>query len=100
MSCMHACMYRDQLYNYCISIHAGGHLGRDKTYDKISARFYWKFLWKQVTNYVKSCPVCQTTNDAKFIKHNAPLHPIPVKPKVWRQVSIIIYTMKNSVLNL
>ena len=27
MSCMHACMYRDQLYNYYISIHAGGHLG-------------------------------------------------------------------------
>ena len=27
--------------------------------------------------------------DAKFVKETAPLHPIPVKPKVWRQVCLI-----------
>ena len=64
----------------------GGHLGRDKTYHKIAERFYWKSLWRDVTDYIKTCEVCQTTNDAKFVKEAAPLHPIPVKPEVWRQV--------------
>ena len=74
--------YNNKFLNICI----GGHLGRDKTYEKIAKRFYWKLLWKHVTDYVRTCAVCQTTNDAKFIKQAAPLHPIPVKPKVWRQV--------------
>ena len=64
----------------------GGHLGRDKTYHKIAARFYWKTLWSDVKNHVQQCQTCQTTNDAKFIKASAPLHPIPVRSKVWNQV--------------
>ena len=66
--------------------YVGGHLGRDKTYYKISEHFFWKSLWADVDENVKTCPVCQTTNDAKFVKQGAALHPIPVKPKVWRQV--------------
>ena len=64
----------------------GGHLGRDKTYYKIAERFHWKMLWKDVETYIMTCSVCQTTNDAKFLKEAAPLHPIPVKAEVWRQV--------------
>lgn len=66
----------------------GGHLGRDKTYHKLAERFYWKGQWKDVEMYVRTCLLCQTTNDAKFIKESAPLHPIPVKPEVWRQVHV------------
>ena len=61
-------------------------MGRDKTYQKISERFYWKTLWSDVQKYVQECQTCQTTNDAKFQKSTAPLHPIPVKLKVWNQV--------------
>lgn len=39
-------------------------------------------------NYVKTCEVCQLTNDAKFVKESAPLHPIQVKPEVWRQALV------------
>ena len=49
-------------------------------------KFYWKLLWKHITDYVRTCVVCQTTNDAKVVKQAVPLYPIPVKPKVWRQV--------------
>ncbi len=76
-------------YNF---VHTGGHLGRDKTYHKIAERFYWKLLWKDVHEYVRTCEVCQRTNDAKFVKEAAPLHPIPVKPEVWRQVRICSFT--------
>lgn len=64
----------------------GGHFGRDRTQQKIAERFYWKSMWNDIKEYVQTCPVCQTTNDAKFIKKSEPLHPIPVKPEVWRQV--------------
>lgn len=48
----------------CKRVHhyEGGHLGRDKTFEKISARFYWKSQWKDVVDFVKTCEVCQTTN--------------------------------------
>ena len=65
----------------------GGHFGRDKTFSKIAERFYWKMMWKDVEEYVRTCPTCQMTNDAKFQKAPAALHPIPVKSKVWHQVS-------------
>lgn len=72
----------------------GGHLGRDKTYHKIAERFYWKTLWTDVQQYVQQCETCQTTNDAKFEKATAPLHPIPVKSKVWNQViNLIVYVL-------
>ena len=71
----------------CVCVCVGGHLGRDKTYDKIFERFYWKNLWNDVKEYIRTCTVCQTTNDAKFAKQSASLHPIPVKPEVWRQVT-------------
>ena len=64
----------------------GGHLGRDKTTQKIAERFYWKNLWSYVRQFVQHCDTCQHTNDAKFQKQAAPLHPIPVKSKVWDQV--------------
>ena len=56
---------------------------------KIAERYYWKSMWSDIKEYVRTCSVCQTTNDAKFIKKGAPLHPIPVKPEVWRQVRIM-----------
>ena len=44
----------------------GGHLGRDKTREKVSSRFFWKTLMKDVDEFVKTCDVCQSTNGAKF----------------------------------
>lgn len=64
----------------------GGHLGRDKTYYKISDRFYWKTLWTDVQKYVQECDTCQRTNDAQLQKSTAPLQPISVKSRVWNQV--------------
>lgn len=44
------------------------HQGVVKVYSNISRRFYWKNLYKDVANYVKSCDVCLR-------------HKIPPKPK-------------------
>ena len=64
-------------YTIALFLHTGGHLGRDKTYDKIVAKFYWKNMYEDVTSYVRRCHLCQTMN-AKFTKPNAQLHPIKV----------------------
>ena len=58
-----------------------------KTVQKITERFYWKTIWSDVIDYIKHCDVCQRTNDVKVQKATAPLHPIPVKSKVWKQVN-------------
>ena len=64
----------------------GGHFGRDKTYEKITSRFYWPEMAKEVREYVASCDICQRTNDGKFVKAAPSLHPIKVEPEVWRMV--------------
>ena len=58
-------------YTLALLLHTGGHLGRDKTYDKIAAKFYWKNMYEDVTSYVRRCHLCQTTND-KFTKPKNP----------------------------
>ena len=62
----------------------GGHLGRDKTLEKISGRFYWKSnMTNDVKDFVTLCERCQRTND-KFTKPGSVLHPIPIEPEVWK----------------
>ena len=43
-------------------------------------------MTSEIREYVKRCDVFQHCNDAKFVKANAALHPIPVEPEVWQQV--------------
>ena len=52
----------------------GGHFKRDKTYGKISERFYWHGLMSDVKEYVSTCDVCQPV-DGKLGKQHAELHP-------------------------
>ena len=47
-------------------------------------------LTKDVRELIRCCAVCQQTNDGKFCKAVAPLHPIQVKPKVWKMVGCIV----------
>ena len=75
-----------------------GHLGRDKTVQKVTERFYWKTVWTDVHHLIRECLVCQQTNDAKFVKSNSSLHPIPVKSKVWSQVLQVV-SSKFQVIN-
>ena len=56
-------------------------MGRDKSMEKICSRFYWDGMTSDIREYVKRCDTCQCCNDAKFVKANAALHPIAVKPK-------------------
>jgi hypothetical protein len=39
----------------------GGHLGIKKTMDKICTQFYWPAMQQDISNFCKSCDVCQRT---------------------------------------
>ena len=64
----------------------GGHLGRDKTIEKITSRFYWRNMNAEIREFVAHCDRCQKTNPT-FAKSNAKLHPIAVESNVWHKVS-------------
>ena len=53
------------------------HLGFDKTYAKISERYFWQTMRKDIQNFVRSCPQCQTRKNPVKITR-APLIPIPL----------------------
>ena len=78
-------------------IQTGGHLGRDKTYDKVATKFFWRNMYEEITSYVQRCHVCQTVND-KFCKPSAQLHPIEVDPGFWMKVLLYII-LRASLLN-
>ena len=49
-----------------------GHLGYDKTIDRISQRFYWPKVTAKVKEYIESCTVCQTSKTPNRY-HEAPM---------------------------
>ena len=75
----------------CVSI-VGSHLGRDKTVEKITSRFFWRNMNEEIRQFVQNCDKCQRMN-AKFVKSNAKLHLIPVPAKVWHQVSSLLFLL-------
>lgn len=67
---------------------AGGHLGVNKTYQKILSHFYWPKLKRGVSSYIRTCPVCQATGKPGTGIKPAPLKPIPVIEEPFSKVII------------
>lgn len=42
----------------------GGHFGRDKTFGKVSKRFYWVGVIEDVKRFCPSCDKCQRVNQS------------------------------------
>ena len=54
----------------------GAHLGVDKTYDRIVARFYWPGVRRAVADFCRGCDVCQKTAP-RPVQRN-PMIPMPI----------------------
>ena len=54
----------------------GAHLGIQKTYERITDRFYWPGIKRAVEAFCKSCDACQKT--APKTAHRNPLIPLPI----------------------
>lgn len=38
-----------------------GHMGRDRTIERLSSRFYWPAMREDIIKYIKTCDICQRT---------------------------------------
>ncbi|KAK3250676.1 hypothetical protein CYMTET_39951 [Cymbomonas tetramitiformis] len=70
---------------------AAGHTGRDKTLDRVSRRFWWPRMSKDVTDWCKSCVVCQQTRPRNGYP-DGQLNPLQVPVRLWQVVSIDFVT--------
>ena len=63
----------------------GGHLGIDKTYDKIRSRYFWSGLYRDVVQYLKTCVAC---NMRKLKRERPPLQDMPIPKYPFEQIAI------------
>ena len=51
--------YRDSVLSDAHCEATAGHLGVEKTYDKIAREYYWSGAWQDVHKFIKACQLCQ-----------------------------------------
>ena len=69
-------------------IPVAGHLGKEKTRERILRRFYWPSLNKDVELYCRSCRVCQKSTQSRVKK--APMVPLPVIEEPFSRIAMDI----------
>ncbi|XP_067685400.1 uncharacterized protein [Haliotis asinina] len=67
-----------------------GHLGRTKTYDRLSSDFFWPGMYKAVEDYCSSCHVCQVAGKPNQLIPPAPLKVVPAVGEAFSKVLIDI----------
>ena len=65
-----------------------GHLGVEKTRQRILRRFYWPTVFKDMEEYCQCCERCQKSNPRKV--QPAPLIPLPVITEPFRRIAMDI----------
>ena len=55
-----------------------GHQGISRTFDRVASQFFWPGMYKDVTEYCKSCDICQRT----FQKGKIPKVPLQKMPPI------------------
>ena len=63
-----------------------GHLGRDKTTQRIPRRFYWPTVFKDVKEYCQSCPECQLTSSRG--RNRVPMLPLPIVEEPFSRIAM------------
>jgi hypothetical protein len=80
---------RTQLLKMAHDIPASGHLGVQKTLQRLQAHFYWSTINRDVKSWVKTCDVCQRLGKGGK-PAPAPLHSLPVISEPFQRVAIDI----------
>lgn len=73
--------------NQCHDEPMSGHLGRDKTLERVKLRFKWTGMDSWVADYVSSCTACQK-NKSTNQKPAGQLMPLPIPGRPWEQVGL------------
>ena len=70
------------------SVPMSGHLGKNKTAERLRRRFYWPTLFKDVAEYCRACEECQKCSSRRGPK--APLVPLPVMEEPFQRIAMDI----------
>ena len=80
--------YRPHILSLAHDTPMSGHLGINKTYQRILEHFYWPNLRKDVVEFCRSCHTCQTVGKPNQTLPKAPLQPIPAFEEPFSRVII------------
>lgn len=69
-----------------------GHLGREKTLDRVTMWFYWLGAHLKVRDFHASCPECQCTGQEKVPK--SPLVPLPIIRLLFERIGVDLVVRK------
>lgn len=81
-------LYRKEILALAHGSPMAGHLGVNKTCDRILHNFYWPGLRKDVAEYVKTCHTCQIVGKPNQKIPKAPLKPIPAFEEPFSRVIV------------
>ena len=65
-----------------------GHLGSEKTRQRLLRRFYWPGVFKDVEEFYRSCPTCQKTSQHRVSR--APLIPLLIISEPFSRIAMDI----------
>ncbi|KAK3084264.1 hypothetical protein FSP39_010811 [Pinctada imbricata] len=80
--------YRGDIMSLAHDTPMAGHLGVNKTYNRILSHFYWPKLRKDVSEFCKSCHSCQMVGKPNKVIPPAPLQPIPAFEEPFSRVLV------------
>ncbi|KAK3084422.1 hypothetical protein FSP39_016366 [Pinctada imbricata] len=80
--------YRGDIMSLAHDTPMAGHLGVNKTYNRILSHFYWPKLRKDVSEFCKSCHNCQMVGKPNQVIPPAPLQPIPAFEEPFSRVLV------------
>ena len=81
-------IYRDEILSLAHDTLLAGHLGVNKTYQKVVTHFYWPGVQKDVRNFCKTCHVCQLVGKPNQNIVKFPLKPIPAFDEPFSRILI------------
>ena len=80
--------YRQNVLKLAHNIPIAGHLGAEKTKQRILKRFYWPSIHRDVKKYCKECAECQLTSKHKGSR--VPMMPLPIMGESFTRMAMDI----------
>ena len=80
-------MYRHDILKMAHDMPMAGHMGIERTLQRIRKRFWWPGVAKDVKNYVQSCPECQKVAKRPM---KVPLMKMPIIGKPFERIAMDI----------
>ena len=81
-------IYRQEILSLAHETPLAGHMGINKTYEKILHHFYWPNVRKDVAEFCRSCHTCQLVGKPNQTIPKAPLKPIPAVEEPFSRIIV------------